>query len=146
MLQVNTSGEDAKAGVPSLSSSSSASSDLAANELALLALHILSECPTLCLKGLMTIGSFSSSTALAPNPDFTALGESREALLAVLQGFKAEGKGGDKVREGVEEIERDGLEMSCGMSEDFVQAIRQGSTSVRVGSRIFGARPKKAGA
>lgn len=30
-----------------------------------------------------------------------------------------------------------------GMSEDFEEAIRQGSDEVRVGSKIFGARPPK---
>lgn len=32
------------------------------------------------------------------------------------------------------------LELSMGMSEDFLDAIRYGSTNVRVGSRIFGSR------
>lgn len=35
------------------------------------------------------------------------------------------------------------LELSMGMSSDFEQAIKQGSSSVRVGSSIFGARPPK---
>ena len=34
----------------------------------------------------------------------------------------------------------DGLELSMGMSADFEQAIEMGSTNVRVGSTIFGAR------
>lgn len=34
----------------------------------------------------------------------------------------------------------DGLELSMGMSGDFEQAIEMGSTNVRVGSTIFGAR------
>ncbi len=33
-----------------------------------------------------------------------------------------------------------GVELSMGMSEDFERAIAAGSTSVRVGSKIFGAR------
>lgn len=37
----------------------------------------------------------------------------------------------------------DELELSMGMSADFVQAIKEGSSSVRVGTRIFGERPKK---
>ena len=32
------------------------------------------------------------------------------------------------------------LELSMGMSGDFVEAIARGSSSVRVGSSIFGAR------
>jgi uncharacterized pyridoxal phosphate-containing UPF0001 family protein len=31
-----------------------------------------------------------------------------------------------------------------GMSDDFAEAIRFGATHVRVGTAIFGARPKKA--
>ena len=32
------------------------------------------------------------------------------------------------------------LELSMGMSNDFEEAIRMGSTNIRVGSSIFGAR------
>ena len=35
------------------------------------------------------------------------------------------------------------LELSMGMSNDFQQAIKQGSTSVRVGTTIFGSRPPR---
>jgi PLP dependent protein len=35
------------------------------------------------------------------------------------------------------------VELSMGMSDDFLVAIRQGSTNVRVGSKIFGQRPTK---
>ena len=35
------------------------------------------------------------------------------------------------------------IELSMGMSDDFEVAIRMGSTSVRVGSKIFGERPPK---
>ena len=35
------------------------------------------------------------------------------------------------------------VELSMGMSDDFLQAIHQGSTSVRVGSKLFGAREYK---
>lgn len=43
-------------------------------------------------------------------------------------------------------IEPHALELSMGMSGDFEEAIRRGSTNVRVGSTIFGARfyPNKA--
>eukprot|EP00434_Breviolum_minutum_P010857 symbB.v1.2.009572.t1/scaffold609.1/size185969/2 len=37
-------------------------------------------------------------------------------------------------------LEVDSLELSMGMSADYENAIREGSTSVRVGSSIFGAR------
>ncbi|KAK4700651.1 PLP dependent protein, partial [Phenoliferia sp. Uapishka_3] len=136
-LQINTSGEDAKSGLPSILSTSDAP---ATSEVAVLALHILSECPTLRFKGLMTIGSYIASTSTDPNPDFEALEQNRKALLEVL----LSAKGNPAIpNEKIEEIERDGLEVSCGMSEDYVQAIKQGSTNVRVGSKIFGARPKR---
>ena len=35
------------------------------------------------------------------------------------------------------------IELSMGMSDDFEVAIKMGSTNVRVGSKIFGQRPKK---
>lgn len=35
------------------------------------------------------------------------------------------------------------LGLSMGMSSDFVEAVRQGSTNVRVGRTIFGSRPLK---
>lgn len=35
------------------------------------------------------------------------------------------------------------LELSMGMSEDYIQALKAGSTNVRVGRTIFGARPSK---
>ena len=136
-LQINTSGEDAKSGLPSLSPSSASPET---SELASLALHILTDCPTLRLKGLMTIGSYSSSTSADPNPDFDKLDQSRKALLVVLRDAR-DGNAALGVKVG--EIEADGLEMSCGMSGDYVQAIKQGSSSVRVGSKIFGLRPPR---
>lgn len=44
------------------------------------------------------------------------------------------------------ELEPQALELSMGMSGDYEEAIRRGSTNVRVGSTIFGARyyPNKA--
>lgn len=86
----------------------------------------------------MTIGSVESS-ALAKtgvsNPDFEKLVESRRLLLLALEEVEDE-----KVKRALEEMKRDGMELSMGMSDDFVQAIEQGSTNVRVGSSIFGAR------
>ncbi len=35
------------------------------------------------------------------------------------------------------------IELSMGMSNDFEEAIRMGSTNIRVGSSIFGARKPK---
>lgn len=117
-LQVNTSGEDSKAGITPES-----------DDLVDLAKHVISACPGLHLLGLMTIGSWDASHDTSkPNPDFTSLKKSREMLLQRLEGYQGAPKG---------------LELSMGMSADFLQAIREGSNSVRVGTRIFGERPRK---
>ncbi|TNY23192.1 cytoplasmic protein [Rhodotorula diobovata] len=139
-LQVNTSGEEQKSGLPALSRSSSSSAD---GPLVDLAVHILQKCPTLRLKGLMTIGSLEASTSDAPNPDFERLKETREALVAALRAQTGGAEQDDALRKAVDEGEEEELELSMGMSSDFVEAIEQGSTNVRVGSSIFGARPAK---
>ncbi|KAJ2077871.1 hypothetical protein H4R24_004867 [Coemansia sp. RSA 988] len=82
---------------------------------------IISSCPALHLQGLMTIGSIAGSQK-RPNPDFCTLAELRKGL---------------KQKIGVE------LELSMGMSDDFEHALELGATNVRVGSKIFGARPQK---
>ena len=126
-LQVNTSGEDAKSGVPPLSASSEESSELVD-----LAVHVIEQCHGLKLLGIMTIGAWDASHDTSkPNPDFTKLTETREHLTRLLK---------DKGHDVGE------LELSMGMSADFAQAVKEGSSSVRVGTRIFGERPKKSGA
>lgn len=48
-----------------------------------------------------------------------------------------------------DDLEREGLELdtlSMGMSDDFEPAIAAGSTLVRIGTAIFGARPARSGA
>ena len=81
-----------------------------------LAAHIVNGCPGLKLLGLMTIG--------APGEDkcFDTLCTCREAVAEKLG------------------VSTDTLELSMGMSSDFEKAIAKGSSSVRVGSSIFGAR------
>ena len=37
-------------------------------------------------------------------------------------------------------VEESSLELSMGMSNDYLEAINMGSTNIRVGSSIFGAR------
>ncbi|WVQ84548.1 YggS family pyridoxal phosphate enzyme [Cryptococcus sp. DSM 104549] len=121
-LQINTSGEDSKSG---LSPSSP--------ELVELAEHVLTQCPGLHLLGLMTIGSWDAShDPSKPNPDFECLKRTRGELATAL---------GEKGVNGAPKAEE--LELSMGMSADFVQAVKEGSSSVRVGTRIFGERPKK---
>lgn len=91
----------------------------------------------------MTIGSLEASTSDAPNPDFERLKETREALVAALRAQTGGAEQDDALRKAVDEVEEEELELSMGMSSDFVEAIEQGSTNVRVGSSIFGARPAK---
>ena len=56
------------------------------------------------------------------NPDFLKLRESRKRIAEDLN------------------IKECDIELSMGMSKDFEEAIRMGSTNVRVGSSIFGGR------
>ncbi|TPX77113.1 alanine racemase [Chytriomyces confervae] len=86
------------------------------------ATHILEKCPTLKLAGLMTIGSPGRDATGGPNPDFKCLSDCRDLI---------------KAAHGID------LELSMGMSDDFEHAIEMGSTNVRVGSVIFGARAGK---
>ncbi|RLV92658.1 hypothetical protein JA1_003005 [Spathaspora sp. JA1] len=114
-LQINTSGEDQKSGY---------NSDVL-DELEEIVKYLLSdECKKLKLIGLMTIGSFSESTESSSheNQDFKKLVQVKQIL---------------------DEKYKLDLELSMGMSNDFEQAIKQGSTNVRVGSSIFGARPPR---
>jgi uncharacterized pyridoxal phosphate-containing UPF0001 family protein len=133
-IQVNTSAEDAKSGVQPLTDKEDSDPNPAANDLIDLASHILTECPNLRMHGLMTIGSLSASTAEGEaNPDFDTLKSTRKALVSILK---------KKSVKNAPEKE-DELELSMGMSADFKEAVKQGSSGVRVGTRIFGERPKK---
>eukprot|EP00435_Cladocopium_sp_Y103_P029168 s286_g7.t1 len=69
------------------------------------------------LAGLMTIGAPGDLTA------FDRLKDVRTKLAEHLQ------------------VPEESLQLSMGMSGDFIEAIKRGATSVRVGSSIFGARP-----
>ncbi|KAK6027988.1 pyridoxal phosphate enzyme, YggS family, partial [Ostertagia ostertagi] len=86
-----------------------------------LACYIADHCSSLRFAGFMTIGSFDHSHVV-PNPDFDRLYQVREAWAK-------------RVSRSPDEVE-----LSMGMSDDFETAIAQGSTSVRVGSKIFGPR------
>ncbi|CAG7678703.1 unnamed protein product [Allacma fusca] len=85
---------------------------------------ILEKCPNLKLKGLMTIGAIDSSPELA-NDDFKLLYNLREEVCKEL------------------DLEQNALELSMGMSGDFEKAVIMGSTNLRIGSTIFGARQYK---
>ncbi|KFD67845.1 hypothetical protein M514_00247 [Trichuris suis] len=111
MVQVNTSDEEQKSGIQPA-------------EAGMLAAHIRSTCNNLNFVGFMTIGRLDHCDAGEEdeNPDFRCLSDVREAFC------KENG------------ISLDQVELSMGMSGDFEQAIRMGSTNVRVGSSIFGPR------
>jgi len=111
-VQVNTSGEANKNG-------------LEPGEVLDTVNFIRESCPKLRFKGLMTIGALGNSMAATDkgkNPDFEILLDIRKKVATSL---------------GQEEFE---LELSMGMSGDYEEAIRMGSTNIRVGSSIFGAR------
>ena len=137
LLQVNTSNEDQKSGVPPLTPSMP-DSEVDGAELVQVAKHILMECPRLRLQGLMTIGSLAESlSAEKENEDFACLVSTRDVLEGALArvGFPRESaKWGD---------ENNRLLLSMGMSSDFEAALAAGSDIVRVGTGIFGARAKK---
>ncbi|ERE89619.1 pyridoxal phosphate homeostasis protein [Cricetulus griseus] len=67
MVQINTSGEESKHGLPS-------SEAIAVVE------HIKASCPNLEFVGLMTIGSFGHDLSQGPNPDFQMLLRLRQEL------------------------------------------------------------------
>jgi hypothetical protein len=74
----------------------------------------------------MTIGSVNESlNSQGLNQDFLNLIDSQKSLINEFN------------------LDENKLELSMGMSQDFEKAIQMGSTSVRVGSLIFGERDKK---
>jgi pyridoxal phosphate enzyme (YggS family) len=116
-VQVNTSGEENKAGVEPTAAPA-------------LARHIREKCPRLKLQGVMTIGAIARSRATTPeneNEDFVCLRETRDRIVSELGLTGADAE----------------LELSMGMSQDFEGAIALGSDQVRVGTTIFGDRPPK---
>ncbi|QRV74861.1 C2H2 zinc finger [Ceratobasidium sp. AG-Ba] len=119
MIQINTSGEDSKSGLPPLSSSEA----VEASEVVALARHVISSCPALRLYGVMTIGSFEASTSSdGPNPDFLSLISTRDTLQDILnKEAELKDKWGMEGR----------LALSMGMSADFEEAIIAGSDLVR---------------
>ncbi|KAH7672205.1 Pyridoxal phosphate homeostasis protein [Dioscorea alata] len=89
-----------------------------------LAKHVKLDCPNLVFSGLMTIGMLDYSST---PENFKTLVNCRTEVCKALG------------------IPEEQCELSMGMSNDFEQAIEAGSTNVRIGSTIFGAReyPKK---
>jgi pyridoxal phosphate enzyme (YggS family) len=89
------------------------------SEVVTLCEHIARNCSNLRLGGLMTIGQ----------PDYTSRPENFSTLSSCRDAV-AEALGMDP----------SSLELSMGMSNDYPAAVEMGSTNVRVGSTIFGAR------
>ncbi|KAL0860805.1 hypothetical protein ABMA27_009349 [Loxostege sticticalis] len=67
MVQVNTSGEEAKNGIEP-------------SESPKLVEHVLKNCPNLDFVGLMTIGQYDYDTSKGPNPDFLTLAKCRQEV------------------------------------------------------------------
>ncbi|XP_064602325.1 pyridoxal phosphate homeostasis protein-like [Liolophura sinensis] len=80
------------------------------------------KCPRLSFIGLMTIGAFDHDLTTGPNPDFQLMLRCRQEVCEQ------------------EQLRAEEVELSMGMSHDFEHAIEVGSTNVRIGSVIFGAR------
>lgn len=84
---------------------------------------VAADLPNLALRGLMTIGPHPASEAQV-RAAFARLRELRDAAAGrfALPAF---------------------TELSMGMSTDYLHAIQEGATMLRIGSAIFGSRPKK---
>lgn len=107
LLQVNSSRESSKFGV--------------APENTLALAREVSRLPLLRVRGLMTIGLFSTDSAKT-RPCFRMMRELRDSLLeAAIPNAKLE-------------------TLSMGMSHDFEIAIEEGATLVRIGTAVFGNR------
>ncbi len=83
--------------------------------------HIAESCPRLTVEGLMTMAPFSENPEDA-RPHFRRLRELRDAAEASL-GIRLP-------------------RLSMGMSGDFEVAVEEGATWVRLGTILFGDRPK----
>jgi hypothetical protein len=141
LIQVNTSGEGSKSGLPPLSKPTTDDIQID-TELTKLAKHVITECPRLRFEGLMTIGAIEQSQQAAEsgeNPDFECLKETREVLKEWL--VKEFGQPLEVKRWGRED--NGALVLSMGMSSDFEAAVQAGADIVRVGTGIFGQRPPK---
>ncbi|KAJ4477646.1 hypothetical protein C8J55DRAFT_430344 [Lentinula edodes] len=142
LIQINTSGEDAKSGIQPLASSSSSSLGQL-SDLQRLAKHIVMSCPKLRLQGLMTIGALDlslSANETEKNADFERLTETRDILERWLQAeLVPEEADKNQVRRWGDESTGK-LLLSMGMSSDFEAALKAGSDIVRVGTGIFGSR------
>lgn len=116
LIQVNVSEETSKSGLP-----------CQINLVSPFIKFINETCPGLLFAGLMTIGTSGSQKEFVEMKNLfeeisKLADDSNIKILKKIKGFEQ------------------GLRLSMGMSGDFCDAIRHGSTSVRVGSLIFGVR------
>lgn len=112
LLQVNVSGEDSKSGFEP-------------EEIRAAIAEIMETCPALVVDGFMTMAPLVID-AEATRPHFHRLREMARELReeTAAKGWKI------------------GPELSMGMTNDYEVAIEEGATMVRIGSAIFGNRPK----
>ena len=106
LLELNSSGEEQKAGFRTEEEALAAAG------------HIMADCPHIILKGLMTVGPLGYDRE-----------RNREAFSYA-----------HKVFAGMNSLSSDCDVLSMGMSADWQQALACGSTEVRIGTAIFGAR------
>lgn len=112
-VQVNTSAEESKSGCDP-------------KDCVQLVKFVIENCPHLKFCGLMTIGSILHSKSQSDDqPDFELLCKCRDEVCKELS------------------LKKEDVELSMGMSSDYLKAIEYGSTNVRVGSTIFGEREYK---
>jgi len=83
--------------------------------------HVVEKCKHLHFSGLMTIGRYGDTTSEC----FEILSSCKSKVLKAID---------------LPSSVKTNFELSMGMSGDFPLAIKSGSTSVRIGSMIFGAR------
>ncbi len=122
-IQINTSNEINKNGIDYNSK----------NDILNLSKFIINDCSnTLNLKGLMTIGSIEQSKHLNDNDNEKEIENKDFKNLVELSNFLNNELNLSKP-----------LELSMGMSSDYEDAIKMGSTNVRIGSTIFGSRHAK---
>ena len=84
--------------------------------------HVKDMCRELQFCGLMMVGRIGHDYTVGPNPDFERLVCVKDAVCGELGLYEGE------------------VELSMGMSADYHHAIAAGSSNVRIGSAIFGAR------
>ncbi len=110
LVQVNVSGEETKSGI-------------SPENTAGLVAHLLEHCPHLTVEGYMTMAPFLENPE-ETRPYFRQLREIRDRMGREFAGAK----------------NYRGKELSMGMTNDYVVAVEEGATIVRIGTALFGSR------